>query len=120
MARIYSSATPTLPSNTSQYPTDSVVVATPEGLARLPERVRKRLANRWGFVGGLRAGANEVMVHYPPFDSKGVCVEMLVPYSLDGATLELVPEDDALLAWHQSVEEYRAKHRLSFRLPKRR
>lgn len=50
--------------NCTQYPNNSIVVATTERLVQFPERIRKRLANRWGVAHGVRPGAKEVMVHY--------------------------------------------------------
>lgn len=93
--------------NSTKYPTNSVVVATVEGLDRFPERIRKRLANRWGVVHGVRPGAKEVMVHYPPLDTHSV--EMLVPYFVEGAALAFVPDDEVLALWRKNVEDYRAK-----------
>jgi hypothetical protein len=109
MARIYDQTTPTQPENSSKYPNNAVVVATEEGLARLPARVRKQLVNRWGIVHGIRANSKEVMVYYSAFDSETVRNTMLVPYSVDGTTLKLVAEDEKLAAWRQRIAAYQAK-----------
>lgn len=102
MTQIQAPAEAATRTNSSKFLVDAVVVATDVGLAIFPERVRKRLANRWGVVRGSSLGASEVIVFYPAI---GVKVEMLVPFPLGAGVLTLVTDDQATAAWRAALRE---------------
>jgi hypothetical protein len=119
MTRIAASTSTALPEKHSRCLTNAVVVATADGLTLLPERIRRRLANRWGFVEGAISGTKEVLVYYPVDGSDPRQVEMVVPFPAGENAVEFVRDATAVAAWRAQVLACSEKRRQKLGRPRR-